>query len=404
MIEVDAREARAIAIAAQGLGGARSGGDRAALLAMIDRLGVVQIDSVNVLARSHYLPAWSRLGAYDPAELDRLSHEGPRAVFEYWGHEASLLPVALQPLLRWRMARAGEQAWTRVRNMRRRRLFVSRVLDEVRERGPLRAGELETKEKKRTGWWEWSEVKVAIEWLFWSGQVTSARRRGFERMYDLPERVLPEAIIAAPTPREADAIKGLVERGARALGIATEVDLRDYFRIKPAPARTAIAALVDEGVLEPVRVEGWKKPAYRHRDVVAPAAIDPVRATLLSPFDSLVWCRERTERVFGMRYRLEIYTPQPQRVFGYYVLPILLGDALVGRVDLKADREAKVLRVQAAHAEPRAPRATAAAVVAELDRMAAWLGLDGIAIERRGDLAPKLLSAVPRRRQQARRR
>jgi len=392
--KLSTREARAIAIAAQGLAVARPARvEPAAVHAMVERLGAVQLDSVNVLARSHYLPAWSRLGAYDTADLDRSSHEAPRAVFEYWGHEASLMPVALQPLLRWRMARAGEHAWTRIRAMSRRRTFVTKVLAMVAEHGPIRAGELDPKPKRRVGWWEWSDAKVAIEWLFWSGQVTSARRRGFERLYDLPERVLPPAVIAAPTPSEADAQRGLIERAARVFGVATEADLRDYFRLKPAMARPAIAALVEAGVLQRVQVEGWTKPAYLHREAASPE-IDPTRAALLSPFDSLVWCRERTERVFGMRYRLEIYTPPAKRVYGYYVLPFLLGDALVARVDLKADREAGVLRVQAVHAEPKAPRTTAGALARELATMAAWLGLQTISVEQRGDLAPKLATAL----------
>jgi uncharacterized protein YcaQ len=395
--ELSAREARAIAIAAQGLAAPRAGGSVVDMpvVAMIERLGVVQMDSVNVLARSHYLPAWSRLGAYDVGEFDRASHEAPRALFEYWGHEASLLPVASQPLFRWRMARAGEHAWRQVRAMRRRRALVGKVLAMVAERGPVRAGELETKQPKKAGWWEWSDAKIAIEWLFWSGQVTSARRRGFERLYDLPERVLPAAVIATPTPSEADAQRALIERAGRALGVATELDLRDYFRLKPAMARPAIAALVESGVLQPVRVEGWAKPAYLHAAATVPA-IDPARAALLSPFDSLVWCRERTERMFGMRYRLEIYTPQPKRVHGYYVLPFLLGDALVARVDLKADRDARVLCVQAVHAEPGAPLTTASALAAELVAMASWLGLERVTVERRGDLAPRLRSAVRR--------
>jgi len=388
--ELSAREARAIAIAAQGLAGPRGG----TVLDMIDRLGVVQMDSVNVLARSHYLPAWSRLGAYDVREFDRSSHEAPRALFEYWGHEASLLPVESQPLFRWRMARAGEHAWSRIRTMRRRRALVGKVLAMVAERGPVRAGELEASRKPtKPGWWEWSDAKIAIEWLFWSGQVTSARRRGFERLYDLPERVLPAAVIATPTPTEADAQRALIERAGRALGVATELDLRDYFRLKPAMARPAIAALVESGVLQPVRVEGWTKPAYLHAAATVPA-IDPARAALLSPFDSLVWCRERTERMFGMRYRLEIYTPQPKRVHGYYVLPFLLGDALVARVDLKADRDARVLCVQAVHAEPGAPPTTASALAAELVAMASWLGLERVTVERRGDLATRLRAAV----------
>jgi uncharacterized protein YcaQ len=389
------REARAIALAAQGLAEARRDPvDRRALIELIDRLGVVQLDSVNVLARSHYLPAWSRLGAYPPALLDELSHAAPRAVFEYWGHEASLLPVALHPLLRWRMARAGEQAWRYVREVRRKRALVARVLEAVRERGPVRLGEIENRtgpaSSSRKPWsWVGSDVKVALEWLFWSGQVTSARRRGFERLYDLPERVLPETVLGAPTPREPDAIRALLDRAGRALGIATAHDLRDYYRIPSAYAAPGVAALVEAGALAPVQVEGWPRLAYLHRDARG-GAIDPARTALLSPFDSLVWFRDRTERMFGMRYRIEIYTPAEDRVFGYYVLPFLLGDALVARVDLKADRETKTLRVRAAHAEPGAPGDTAGALRGELARLASWLGLETVAVERRGNLAAKL--------------
>lgn len=371
------------------------------MLDMVERLGVVQLDSVNILQRSHYLPAWSRLGAYDTAALDRLSHEAPRRLFEYWGHEASLLPVATQPLLRWRMARAAEHAWKLVRGVRRKKTLLDRVLGAVRDGGPLRVADIGG--KASSGWWSWSDEKIAIEWLFYSGHVTAARRKGFERLYDLPERVLPEAVLAAPTPTERDAIRALLDRSARALGVATADDLRDYFRIKGPLAKPAIAELVEQGALVPVVVEGWNKPAYRHRDAVA-AAIDRDRGALLSMFDSMVWCRARTERLFGMRYRIEIYTPVEKRVYGYYVLPFLLGDALVARVDLKADREAKALRVLAVHGEPGAPRDAPAALARELTAIAAWLGLERIDVTRKGDLAAKLASAMPGRRQQSRRR
>ncbi len=363
---------------------------------MIERLGVIQIDSVNVLQRSHYLPLWSRLGGYDTAALDRMSHPGSRTLFEYWGHEASLLPLATQPLLRWRMARAKDDAWKRVREIRKRRAFVARVLEAVRDRGPLRAGEIESKQVRKAGWWEWNDVKVAIEWLFWSGQVTASSRRGFERLYDLPERVLPAEVLDTPTPREPDAIRTLVARAATALGIGTASDLRDYFRLPLSLSRIAIEELVETGDVVPVAVEGWSKPAFRHRDARAPQ-IDPSRGALLSPFDSLVWFRERTERMFGMRFRIELYTPAPERVHGYYVLPFLLGDALVARVDLKSDRAAKILRVQAAHAEPGASRSTASALARELRAMATWLGLEQVEVAPRGDLAPALASALGRR-------
>ena len=386
-------EARRVALGAQGLSAPRPSaapGTRQ-LRAMVERLGAVQIDSVNVLARAHYLPGFTRLGPYAPEALDRLSHYAPRRLFEYWGHEASLLPVRLHPQLRWRMARAADDAWGGMRRIARERPeLVARVLEEVRARGPVTASALAAEEPpRRTGpWWDWSDVKRAIEFLFWSGQVTSARRRGFERLYDLPERVLPAAVISAPTPPVEDAQRELVRTAARACGIAAERDLRDYFRLPLADARARVAELVEAGELVPVTVEGWREPAYLHAEARMPRRA--AAAALVGPFDPLVWERSRVERLFGMRYRIEIYVPAPQRVHGYYVLPFLLGDALVARVDLKADRRAGMLRVQAAHAEPGAPDETVPALGEELARMAAWLGLGGVAVEPRGDLAARL--------------
>jgi hypothetical protein len=391
-------EARALALTAQGFATPRvQPANRPAVRALAEQLGAIQIDSVNIVVRSHYMPAFSRLGPYDRSALDRLAHKAPRALFEYWGHEASLLPVALQPLLRWRMEHAIHHAWGRMRRIAKEQPdLVQRVLDIVRERGPIAASALEVgAAKSRKGWWEWSEAKVAIEWLFWSGQVTSAARKGFERLYDLPERVLPAKVLAAPTPPEHDAQRALVERAARAMAIGTEADLRDYYRLPLAGARRAVAELVEQGVLERVEVAGWKKPAYLHRRPKA-GRIDPARAALLSPFDSLIWARELTERLFGMTFRLEIYTPAHKRVHGYYVMPFLLGDRLVARVDLKADRQAGTLRVLAAHAEPRqATKRTATALAGELGRMARWLELDRVAVERRGDLAQTLYRSLP---------
>jgi uncharacterized protein YcaQ len=345
----------------------------------VDKLGVIQIDSVNVLVRSHYLPIFSRLGSYDPLLLDKLAYSAPRGLFEYWGHMASFLPMALQPLFRWRMDSAKQSAWGGVRSIARYQpKLVRDVLAVVTEKGPIGAGAIELGKARRAGWWEWSDAKRAVEYLFWSGQVTTANRRGFERLYDLPERVFPPGILALPTPPLAEACRALIELSARALGVATESDLRDYYRLKPALARPAIAALVEQGVLQPVDVEGWGKPAYLHRDAKA-ARIDPERAALLSPFDNLVWARERTERLFGMKFRLEIYTPQHKRVHGYYVLPFLLGDKLAARVDLKADRAGSALLVQAAHLEPGASSAPVAAALShELDRMARWLELSSV--------------------------
>jgi uncharacterized protein YcaQ len=389
--------ARRIALAAQGFAGPRGTGPVGVrqLSRTVDRLAVVQIDSVNVLSRSHYLPAFSRLGPYPRAALDGLSN-ARHDVFEYWAHEASFLPVRLQPSLRWRMAAAEQHAWgTMVRLQRERPEYVSEVLDRVREGGPVRASQLIEQRPDRPGsMWNWHAGKVALEWLFFTGAITArGRTAGFERVYDLTERVLPPDVVQAPTPDRADAVRELVRTAARALGVATETDLRDYFRLPPGDARAAVAELAEGGELVPVEVVGWGRPAW-----LDPQARRPrwIRArALLTPFDSLVWARPRVERIFGFRYRLEIYTPAARRVHGYYVLPFLLGDRLVGRVDLKADRQAGVLRVQAAFAEPGVDVALVAAELAdELRLMAAWMELDEVAVVDRGDLAQHLTAAV----------
>ncbi|RZU32650.1 winged helix-turn-helix domain-containing protein [Blastococcus saxobsidens] len=389
--------ARRIALAAQGFAEPRPAtaiGTRQ-LRRLTDRLAVVQIDSVNVLSRSHYLPAFSRLGPYPRPSLDALSNQR-HELFEYWAHEASFLPARLHPFLRWRMAAADQEAWgSMTRVQRERPEYVAALLDRVRADGPLKASQLQEERPNRPGsMWNWHAGKAALEYLFFTGALTAtARTAGFERVYDLPERVLPRHALEASTPPRADAVRELVRTAARALGVATETDLRDYFRLSPADARTAIAELTDAGELQPVEVAGWGRPAY-----LDPAARRPrwIRAqALLSPFDSLVWERPRVERIFGFRYRLEIYTPAAKRVHGYYVLPFLLGDRLVARVDLKADRQAGVLRVQAAHAEEGVERsAVAAALAGELRLMAAWMDLGDVAVAERGDLWPGLSGAL----------
>ncbi|SDC82215.1 hypothetical protein SAMN05660690_2704 [Geodermatophilus telluris] len=390
--------ARRTALAAQGFADPRPVAVPGArqLRKVTDRMAVVQIDSVNVLSRSHYLPAFSRLGAYPRPAMDAFTARRSE-VFEYWAHEASYLPVRLHPHLRWRMAAAEEHAWgSMVRIQRERPGYVAEVLDRVREAGPTKASDLaEPRPDRRGSMWNWHAGKVALEWLFYTGVLTTrARTTSFERVYDLTERVLPPAVLRSPTPEPADAVRELVRTAARALGVATERDLRDYFRLRPAPARQAVAELADAGELLPVEVAGWGAPAW-----LDPAARRPrwVRArALLSPFDPLVWERPRVERIFGFRYRLEIYTPAAQRVHGYYVLPFLLGDRLVARVDLKADRQAGVLRAQATHAEAGVDRAEVAAeLAAELRLVAGWLGLDDVTVAERGDLATDLTRALP---------
>lgn len=374
--------ARRIALAAQGFGAKRAERPgRAHLRRVLDKVQLHQIDSVNVLARAHYLPAFSRLGGYDATDLDRLAwgSKRERRLFEYWAHEASLLPFDLHPLLRWRMAEAdrGDAGWGRMRAYAtERRAEAMAVLEQIRAEGPLAASDFEA-HKGTSGWWEWSDTKRMLEWLFWAGHISTATRRGsFERVYDLTERVIPANVLARPTPSEAEAHRGLIERAAAAHGIATSRDLRDYFRQSPEDAATAIETLAEEGVLIPVEVPGWRQ-AWLHRDARRPRKIE-ARA-LLAPFDPLIWTRDRAERLFGFRYRIEIYVPAEKRQHGYYVLPFLLGDELVARVDLKADRQASRLLVRSIHLELGAPGHAVEALDAELQSLAGWLGLNDVA-------------------------
>lgn len=387
-LALSAGEARAIALRAQGFvaGDARMRpATPTVLTALARRLGALQIDSVNVLVRSHYLPAYSRLGPYRSESLDALAYGPRRALFEYWGHEASLLPVELHPLLRWRMehARRGVGLWRGVARFGRENAAIcAEVLEEIRARGPLGVSDLGDGGRRKGGWWGWSPGKVALEWLFWTGQLTTSTRRRFERVYDLPERVLPRRVLGQPPLPPEEAQRGLLRIASRALGVATARDLRDYFRLPVADASARIAELAEGGELLPVSVEGWRQPAWLDAAVRAAAPIE-ARA-LLSPFDSLVWDRQRTERLFHFRYRLEIYTPARRRTHGYYVLPFLLGDRLVGRVDLKADRPRSTLRVLNAHLEPAVSAGEAAGPLHdELRLLARWLGLERVALSRK---------------------
>ncbi len=403
---LSAAQARRIALAAQGFAQPRPAGRITTrhIRAVLARVGLLQLDSVNVLSRSHYLPLFSRLGPYPTELIDRLAvHQGAgpgslpridprrRELFEYWGHEASLLPVALQPLLRWRMAAADEESWGSMRRLSRERPeLIAEVLEVVAERGPLRAAHTgQARPARRGEMWEWHDGKIALEYLFYAGRVAAAGRKNFERHYDLAERVLPSAVLDAPTPPPEDAQRELLRIAARCLGVATEPDLGDYFRLPRAASKARVAELLDAGELEAVEVESWDAPAY-----LWPGAHRPrwVRArALLSPFDSLVWSRPRTERLFSFRYRLEIYTPAHKRVHGYYVLPFLLGDQLVARVDLKADRKAGLLRVLGASCEPGHDQALVARELAsELEAMRSWLALQRVAVSPAGEFAATL--------------
>jgi uncharacterized protein YcaQ len=397
-VALSARQARRIALAAQGLAKPRAAVDPGArqLRRLASDLGVIQIDSVNVLIRTHYLPAFSRLGPYPREALEAEAWGRKPSLFEYWGHEASLLPVASQPLFRWRMerARAGE-IWSGLATFaRERRDYIDAVLARIEREGPVTGGDF-AEGKREAGWWNWSHGKHALEWLFWAGFITTKTRRGFERVYDLTERVLPRKITQAPTPNEAEAQRALLMIAARAMGVATEGDLRDYFRMPVADTKARLAELAEDGALVPARVQGWRQDAWLVPGTRIPRGM--AAGALLSPFDNLIWRRERTERLFGTRIRLEIYTPAAKREHGYYVLPFLQGETITARVDLKSDRAAGVLRVQAAHLEPGAKAEEAApALAAELRLMAGWLGLDDVAVTKKGDLSAALSSCVDR--------
>ncbi|WGM31231.1 winged helix-turn-helix domain-containing protein [Brevundimonas sp. NIBR11] len=389
--------ARRMALAAQGFGKPhpKTAGTRQ-FRETARRLGVIQIDSVNVVSRTHYLPAFSRLGAYPRDLLETEAWGRKPTFFEYWGHEASLMPVETQPLMRWRMARArdGHGIWTGINRFgRERRDYIDTVLAEIERRGPVTGADFASGPRGKPGWWEWSDGKRALEWLFWAGFITTKTRRNFERVYDLTERVIPAAVQNRPTPTEADAQRALIRIAAEAMGIATSADLRDYFRLPVEGFKDRVAELVEEGALMPATVTGWRGPTYVAADARRPRKVQG--AALLSPFDNLIWFRDRTARLFDVRIRLEIYTPAHKRAHGYYVLPFLEDEAITARVDLKAERQAGVLLVQAAWREPLATPETAQRLAGELVRMARWLGLSGVEVKDRGDLAEDLSDALP---------
>ena len=395
MQSLSVAQARRVALAAQGFLDRRHAvPTMRTFQRTLDRTGVLQVDSVNVLQRAHFMPLYSRMGPYDVDLLRRAAEGRPRRVVEYWAHVQAFMPVELWPLMQHRMAtyRSKRGKWGIVDE---RPELGQGLIAEVRERGAATARDLdEGLPRSKENWgWNWSETRRVLDYLYVAGELAIAGRNSqFEILYDVPERVIPAEILARPIPSREDASRELVRRAARSHGVATVQDLRDYYRMPVKDTAVAVAELVEEGELLPVSVQGWKRQGYLHRDARLPRRVG-ARA-LLSPFDPVVWERARTESLFDFRYRIEIYVPAEQRVHGYYVLPFLLRDRIVARVDLKADRQfdrgAGRLVVKAAYAEIGAPDDTAEELTAELRDLAGWLGLASITVEPRGDLAPAL--------------
>ena len=372
-------EARSLALAAQGFDKPRSKSksSTADAVEVIKKLGVIQIDSVNVLVRSQELPLFARLGDHDRNAINKATAQSK--IFEYWGHEAAILPVEIQPLFRWKMnaARTGKiKHWGLTSFYADNKAFVKRILKHVEANGPVTARELSTRTTKKSSWWDWDEAKTALEYLFLTGQLMSCGRGSdFARIYDITERVLPSKILDTPTPTENEARKQLLVRAAKAQGVATLTDLADYYRQKTAVIKPLVNELVEQGELREVTVDTWVEKAFVHRSAKPPKKL--YATALLSPFDSLVWCRPRNERLFDFHYRIEIYTPREKRKFGYYVLPFMMNGELVGRVDLKADRANSKLLVQSVHTEKGIKRASInGALTKELRALANWLQLN----------------------------
>lgn len=386
-VSVDA--ARRIALGAQGFGRPQPAGrvDVRHFRRTMDGLGLVQLDSVNVCVRTHYMPFYSRLGPYDRNRLDRWLNDSGENI-EYWAHEASVFPVTSYPLWRWRMA--DVPPWRRaLALMEEHPGVIDSVYRQVRDHGPLTVQELDAPNHRNEPWWGYGPGKIALEYLFRKGDISALRARNFVRRYDLPDRLLPAGMLDRPMISKERAYRELLGRAVRHHGIGTALDIIDYYRLHAPTARPILASLAREGRIQEVTVPGWRGPVYLDPDARRPRAI--TGSVLLSPFDPVVWYRERAERLFGFRYRIEIYVPERQRVFGYYVLPFMVDGHLVGRVDCKADREARALVIRGAFSEAGTDRDRVGdALAAELRRFAVWLGLDSIVVEPNGDLAPAL--------------
>ncbi len=387
-------QARRLALAAQGFGVDRTNGVRNWLAARnaIERMGLLQMDSINTIIRSHYMPLYSRLGAYDRGKLDARAFQAKgRELFEYWAHEASLLPMQMYPILRWRMdrARRHEGIYKECARLAQERPdFIKGILKRLEDTGPLSSRAFNERGSGK-GMWDWHEGKTGLEYLFWTGQITTHSRVGFERMYDLTDRVIPAGVLNQPVPGTEESHRELLKFSAKALGVATESDLRDYFRLSAADVKPRIPELVENGDLIPVKVENWTQPAYVTPDLRLPRKMSA--STVLTPFDPIVWERKRTQRLFDFEYRIEIYVPAHKRKFGYYVLPFLLDERLAARLDLKADREAGTLKVLGSYCEPDLDTSFVAERLApELERFAQWLGLNDVSIDARGDMSKAL--------------
>jgi uncharacterized protein YcaQ len=392
---ISVSEARRLALSAQGFGSPRTEklSGWKAIAGEIERLHLLQIDSVNVLTRSHYLPLFSRLGNYDRAALDKRSlAQSNRHMFECWAHEASLVPMELHPMMRWRMnrARKGDSIYGSMSQFAKdEKAYLKNVLAFVKSHGPTAQSDLPDKSKGAGGWWGWSKGKLALETLFTQGLLTTSKRESFERYYDLAERVIPAEVLNLATPTERETFRHLIDLSGRALGVGTEFDLRDYFRLPVAETKKAIAEALEEGLLLPVTVEGWKQSAYIHAKAKIPRKVSAT--ALVSPFDPICWDRPRAERLFNFHYRIELYTPAPKRKFGYYVLPFLHGGAFAGRVCLKSDRENGVLLANRSHVEEQLDHDHVAQhLAAELQQMSVWLGLGKVHVGAVGNLAPQL--------------
>ncbi|MGI9624379.1 MAG: winged helix-turn-helix domain-containing protein [Acidimicrobiales bacterium] len=399
MVELSIGQARRLALGAQGFAEKRPAGrvDRRHLRRTMDRLQLIQLDSVPVVVRTQYLPLFSRLGPYRPEQLNEIAYSHDEW-FEAWAHEASLLPVEAEPLLRWHKRRSSEgDTWSGLYRLAcEEPAYVESVLDEISDRGPLLTSELSDPRPRAGEWWGSRSLgQLAVDWLFRIGAIGVRRSPGFEKSFDLIERIVPAEILAERTPTDVDAMKELICRSSKAHGVGTANDIVDYFRLPIKEAKALIPELVEDGRLLPASVEGWDKPAFLHPEAVLPRQ---VRArALLSPFDPVCWYRDRALRLFDFHYRLEIYVPKKKRVYGYYVLPFLMGDRLAGRFDLKTHRDRGVLEVVGSYCEDgEDPGEVAPAAAQELLALATLVGVDSVSVNKRGNLSGPLNAALKR--------